>query len=179
VSILGVSVGISARRIRNNFLKNKKESTQENLITLFKDISGQKSHYSLARTIEERLPSIFGFECACVLSFKNGKLYRLSKLAADGEELIKHLASIPFELGLTGKCIREGKVVVSPYGNKDPLFNFNADNLVNTKDFESIIIVPLISGNIVKNFNKDVHGLIGVLQLINYKANIKHLNTVL
>jgi transcriptional regulator with GAF, ATPase, and Fis domain len=179
VLILGVSVGISAQRICKNYMQAKKKSTHDNLITLYKDISGQRSHCNLARTIEKRLPSIFDFECVCILSFKDGELYRLSKLAEDSEELIKHLASIPFELGLTGKCIREGRIVVSSYGSKDPLFNCYVDNVVNTKQFENVVVVPLISGNIVKKFNKDTHSLVGVLQFINYKANVKHLNTVL
>lgn len=176
--MLSVSVSISAQRILKQHHAFQKQFLHTSLFKLCKDICSTRSHSHLATTLERQLPSIFAFECACILSFKDGELYRTNRLTLESEEVVRHLARVPLELGLTGKCVAEKRAVVSLYGSREPGFSSHADNVVNVKQLENMVVVPLISGCFAKAFHKEERNLVGVLQLINYKGNIKLLDIV-
>lgn len=156
-----MNAAISAKRMLKAYEAKHRNQLEQSLLKLSKEISGERVHGSLGTVVERHLARHFSFERACVLSLKNGRLYSPKCLASEdmGEPL----------LGLTGRSIVEQRTVVSPYGERDCLYNSDVDNVTCAKPFRNIMVVPLLA--------KEGEA-VGALQLVNYEENIMKLKNV-
>jgi len=158
--MLALNTMMSAKKILKLSEAENRKASEKGLLVLCHEICGERVHKNFGMMIEKHLATYFNFERASILSIKNGKVFELRDVLT---------GSIGGALsGLTGKCIAEQRVIISPYGEKDRLYNSDIDNIMSVKSFKNIMVIPLMIESEV----------IGVLQLVNYNGNIAKLRNV-
>lgn len=172
------SAGI-AHRFLESYELEANEQTLENLLKFCAKICGERVFPYFAKSIESNLGNYLNFEKASVLSLEEGHLFTFNNYE---DEKGNYMKELPLEIGLTGRCIAQGKIVISAYGKCDTFFNELVDNIIRMPNVRNVVIIPLfaIYGNNMteRTMEKTKSKLVGVLQLFNCKGNIEELQKV-
>ncbi|CDW90975.1 UNKNOWN [Stylonychia lemnae] len=142
------------------------------MLNLCNNISQQKTHLKLQRSLRENLPSIFDFKQVNILfrdpfKLQNNSLCYLKEDTALNDQFQRNqkysdqVVRVPSDVGITGRAIKDKKCLLSVKGSYDNRFRFESDNPMDLTYIQNILIVPLFM-----NINGQEE-LMGVIQFFN------------
>jgi len=173
--MLGSYTGTIINRFLNSYELRTKESTLANLLSFCDRICGERVYIFIVKAIENYLAEHLDFERATILSYDHDTLYALKYDQYYIEE--NTFIEIPSDIGLTGRCIKTLKTIISSYGKNDTSYDSQADNVLKLYKMDNIVIVPLVP-EYGDTLNTTKGQLVGVLHLINYKGDITQFHAV-
>eukprot|EP00826_Nyctotherus_ovalis_P005981 TRINITY_DN11371_c0_g2_i2.p1 TRINITY_DN11371_c0_g2~~TRINITY_DN11371_c0_g2_i2.p1 ORF type:complete len:186 (-),score=31.56 TRINITY_DN11371_c0_g2_i2:359-916(-) len=170
LKILAANAAVVLDRIFLLAEYSQSENIHLMLLSTCAEMCEQFTQPDLILQVEKNLAKCLHFSQACALYYEGGRLVQLDCIRSEkGMSFIREYIILPSQLGLTGACIADRKIVVSSYGRNDPRYCLTSDNVLRVKALDSLMVVPLIAK--CNNESKKKEELVGVLHLINYKGD--------